>query len=64
MTEGDPFMIFGSNRHSKTLAIKQHAKAVALQNGGMIKICRLDRETKEWVTDEITWDMPVDEIIL
>jgi hypothetical protein len=54
----------GGRWAGKNHMLKVLAKKAALDNGGMITIARIDRETGKVVTDEITFDMPFDEIIL
>lgn len=57
--------IFAGRWAGKTLMMKQRILVSAAQSPtGIVRVTRLDRETKTWVTDDITADMPLDEIIL
>jgi hypothetical protein len=57
---------FASGRWAgKTFAMKiMMLRHAAESPTGRINVMRRDRETKAWVTDVITADMPIDEIIL
>lgn len=50
----------GKTHAMKVMMLVKAAKSPT----GIVRLTRLDRETKTWVTDEITADMPLDEIIL
>jgi hypothetical protein len=45
-------------------ASPEELKCIARANGGKVTFVRLDRETREWVEETITADMPDEEIIL
>lgn len=65
----EPFQphFFGGNQYGKRAkreGLKQFILLRAAELGGRLTLYRIDRETKEMVRDEITSDMPVDEIIL
>lgn len=64
MATGENVCVFGGRWSGKSLVLKAMALAAAANNGGRINVCRYDRDEKKLVMDEITWDMPLDEIVV
>lgn len=58
-------IFYDSRCGGKTQRMKlEILKAAAESPTGRVDVMRLDREEKAWVTDVITADMPIDEIVL